>query len=288
VKKAGTRVNRRTAIRTLLASGAIPWLGCTAFTQGARRRAPARLGLAMYTVRVLARRDFEGTLRAIADIGYRDLDMYPDVSGLPPKETRALLDRAGLVCRSARLATPALRADFERTLETANVLGARWVTLANVPPAERASMRDWERLVPVFNRAGESARRAGLTFCYHNHDFELHPLEGRVPLDFVLAATDAELFRLQMDVYWMTKGGRNAAEEIRRLGGRVASLHLKDMEATPERGITSVGRGTIDFTAVLRAARDAGVADVFVEEDDPSNPLSAIRGSYTHLAQIDY
>jgi sugar phosphate isomerase/epimerase len=277
-------VKRREAVQRLAALAVVPAL--------VRREVFSlplqRIGLAMYTVRSLAARDFEGTLRTIAEIGYRDLDMYPDISGQPPKETRAMLDRAGLTCRSARLATPALHRDFERTLETANVLGARWVTLANVPAAERATMQQWNELAAVFNRAGESARKAGLTFCYHNHDFELQPLEGRVALDDMLGATDPELVRLQMDVYWMTKGGRNAAEEIRRLGSRVASLHLKDMDATPERGITSVGRGTIDFRSVLRAARDAKVADYFVEEDAPADPLAAVRQSHAHLAGLDY
>ena len=91
-----------------------------------------------------------------------------------------------------------------------------------------------------------------------------------------------------MDVYWnwMTKGGRDAAAEIKRLGARVGTLHLKDMDATPKRGIATVGQGTIDFAAVLRAARDAGVADVFVEEDDPADPLAAARRSYAHLTGL--
>lgn len=277
-------MNRREALRRLAALAAAP-----AF---ARREVPAlpfqRIGLAVYTVRTLAERDFEGTLGAVADIGYRDLDMYMDVSGLAPKETRAILDAVGLTCRSARVRTSALRNDWERSLDDANVLGARWITLANVPAEERRSMREWEQLFAAFDRAGESARRAGLTFCYHNHDFELQPLEGRIPLDAMLASTDPELVRLQMDVYWMTKGGRTAAEEIRRLGSRVATLHLKDMDATPQRGITTVGQGTIDWASVLRAARVAKVADVFVEEDSPADPLAAVRQSYKHLARLDY
>ncbi len=154
-----------------------PWLG-SRLANGPSRSAVARIGLALYTVRTLAARDFEGTLRAVADIGYRDLDMYPDVGGLQPKETRALLDRFGLACRSARMTTAALHGDVDRVLETANILGARWVTLANVPAEERRSLNDWNNHFAAFNRVGERARRAGLGFCHHNHDFELQPLEG--------------------------------------------------------------------------------------------------------------
>jgi sugar phosphate isomerase/epimerase len=279
IAKRSAAIDRRDAIRTFAALAAAPFLNRPVL-------APDRIGLALYTVRDLAARDFEGTLRAIADIGYRDVDMYIYASGREPRETRAMLDRAGITCRSARVATPALYRGWDRFLDAANVLGARWITLANVSAEERISMRDWEELAAVFNGVGERARRAGLTFCYHNHDFELQPLEGRVPLDVMLAATEPELVRLQMDVYWITKGGRSPVEEIRRLGPRVATLHLKDMDATPRRGITTVGRGTIDFGAVLRAAKSANVVDVFVEEDSPADPLSAARQSYEHLARL--
>jgi sugar phosphate isomerase/epimerase len=277
-------MNRREAVRRLAAFPVVPAL--LRKLNAPFPAAPARIGLALYTVRGLAAQDFEGTLRAIADIGYRDLDMYIYASGKAPRETRAMLDRAGLACRSARVASPALYRGWDRFLDAANVLGARWITLANLSPEERLSLRDWEELAGVFNRAGESARKAGLGFCYHNHDFELQQLEGRTPLYVVLAATDPALVRLQMDVYWMTKGGRNAVHEITRLGARVGTLHLKDMDATSKRGITTVGRGTLDFAAVLRAARDAKVADVFVEEDDPADPLAAARQSYAHLTGL--
>ena len=124
--------------------------------------------------------------------------------------------------------------------------------------------------------------------CYHNHSFELESLEGRIPLDMLLASTDPALVKLQMDVYWMAHGKRNPAAEIRRLGSRVATLHLKDMDATPARGITSVGRGIIDFKAVLAAAADAKVSDCFVEEDAPADPLEAIGASYAHLERLEF
>jgi sugar phosphate isomerase/epimerase len=227
-----------------------------------------------------------GTMHAIADIGYRDLDMYPDVFGLSPRDTREGLARFGLACRSSRFTTAALYGAFEQVLDVAKYLGARWVTLANVPAEERRTWGDWNNLIAAIVRGAEAARKAGLTFCYHHHDFELQSLEGRVPLDVLLASTDPELVRLQMDVYWMTKGGRNPVSEIRRLGGRVASLHLKDMNATPDRGIITPGRGTIDFAAVLRAASAAKVMDVFVEEDNPGAPMEAARFAFQHLSRI--
>jgi sugar phosphate isomerase/epimerase len=280
-------VDRRSAIRALAALAVTPLISRADATDF-RQRKLDRIGLALFTVRPLTSRDFERTLQQVAAIGYRDLDMYIYESTREPAETRAMLDRAGLACPSARVATPALYRGWDRFLDAANTLGARFITLANIPYEERLHLRDWQEIADVLNKAGEAARRRGLSLCYHNHSFELESLEGKIPLDILLASTDPALVKLQMDVYWMTHGGRNPAAEIRRLGSRVATLHLKDMDATPTRGITSVGRGIIDFKAVLAAAADAKVSHCFVEEDAPADPLEAIRSSYSHLARLEF
>lgn len=280
-------VNRRAALRAMaamVASPLVPRIG----TEDTRGRRLDRIGLALITVGSLSSRDYERTLRQVAEIGYRDVDMYIYDSRREPAETRAMLDRAGLRCPSARVASPALYRGWDRFLDAANILGARWITLANVSYEERLHLRDWQELADVLNKAGEAARRRGLSLCYHNHSFELEPMQSRIPLDLLLASTDPELVKLQMDVYWMTRGGRNPAAEIRRLGSRVATLHLKDMDATADRGITTVGKGTIDFAAVLAAAADAKVSNYFVEEDAPADPLDAIRSSYAHLARLEF
>jgi sugar phosphate isomerase/epimerase len=280
-------LNRRSAVRALAGLALTPLVAQAAVRDVNPRRLD-RIGLALFTVRDLTSRDYERTLQQVAAIGYRDVDMYIYDSRREPGQTRAMLDRAGLACASARVATPALYRGWDRFLDAANTLGARWITLANVSYEERLHLRDWQELAEVLNKCGDAAQRRGLTLCYHNHSFELEPLEGRVPLDMLLASTQPELVKLQMDVYWMTHGGRDPAAEIRRLGSRVATLHLKDMEGNPARGITSVGGGVIDFKKVLAAAAHAGVSHYFVEEDAPANSLEAIRTSYQYLKQLEF
>lgn len=276
-------MSRRDAIRHLAAAAGMPMV---AGLREGHMTELDRIGLAVYTVRAPAARDFEGTLAAVAEIGYHDLDMYIHEGRRAPNATRAILDRVGLRCRSARVATPAIYRGWDRSLDAAATLGARWITLANVPWEERTTWRDWDEMFEVFGRVGEQARSRGLGFCYHNHDFELQPIEGRIPLDAMLASTNADDLKLQMDVYWMTKGGRDPVKEISRLGSRIASLHLKDMDRTPARGITTVGNGSIDFAAILRAAAAAGVVDYFVEEDNPADPMVAARQAYSHLSGL--
>ena len=280
-------IDRRAALRAITALAAAPLLS-DARAESVRRRSLERIGLAVLTVNSVSGRDYERTMRDVAAIGYREVDMYIYESRREARETRAILDRAGLSCTSARVASPALYRGWDRFLDAANILGARWITLANLTYEERMNLRDWREIADVLNKAGEAAHARGLTLCYHNHSFELEAMEGKIPLDLLLASTDPELVKLQMDVYWMTHGGRDPATEIRRLGSRVATLHLKDMDATPARGITSLGRGIIDFPAVLAAASDAKVANYFVEEDSPRDPMAAIRSSYAYLSSLEF
>jgi len=248
-----------------------------------------RIGLALITVRQLVPKDFDSVLASIAQIGYRDLDMYIYESQHPATETRAALDRAGLSCRSARITTPFLYRGLDRTLDSAATLGARWLTLAWIPWEERHAWADWPELADTFNRVGAAAKERGITFCYHNHDFELQALDGKVPLDFMLANTDPSLVKLQMDVYWMTKGGRDPASEIGRLAGRVATLHLKDMDRTAAGDYAPPGSGTIDFARILAASKRAGVSDYFVEVDPPlADPIGTARTAYTYLSNLSF
>lgn len=249
-----------------------------------------RVGLALLTLRPEVARDFEGTLRAVASIGYRELDMYIYESALEAPATRAVLDRTGLVCTSARVRTTHLYRGWERFLDAAAELGARYITLAYIAAEETVTLRDWHELAEVFNRCGAAAARHGLTFCYHNHESEFVPVGGggTVPYDLLVAETDPAVVKLQIDVYWLTRAGREPVGELRRLAGRVATLHLKDMDATAARGITTVGRGTIDFAAVLRAAIDTGIGHWYVEEDAPKVPgIEAVRFAYRYLEGLD-
>jgi sugar phosphate isomerase/epimerase len=246
------------------------------------------VGLALYTLRSELARDFEGTLQQVAAIGYRELDMYVYETTREAPATRAILDRTGLVCSSARVRTTHLYRGWERFLDAAAALGARYITLAYLAPEEIVTLADWHELAELFNRCGAAAARHGLTFCYHNHESEFVAIDGTVPYDLMLAETEPGLVKLQVDVYWLTRGGRAPAVELRRLAGRVATLHLKDMDATPARGIATVGRGTIDFAALMRTAIDTGISHWYVEEDNPPAPgIDAVRFAYQYLERLD-
>ncbi|HEY9382930.1 MAG TPA: sugar phosphate isomerase/epimerase [Gemmatimonadales bacterium] len=247
-----------------------------------------RIGIQLYTVRRELGRDPEGTLARLAEIGFREVEFVGYPAGTP-QAVRAMLDRHGLSAPSSQVALQALLADAERTLEQAAIVGQRYIVVASVPENERRTLDAWKRTVAALNRAGETARKHQIQFCYHNHDVEFTPLEGAVPYDVLLSATDPHLVQLELDLYWMTKGGKDPLDYVTRWPGRFPLVHVKDMDATPRKFFTEVGKGTIDFRRIFRRAQLAGMRHYFYEQDEtPGDVFASARASYRYLRSLTF
>jgi sugar phosphate isomerase/epimerase len=270
--------------RTFLAAGAVT----AAIATRVHAATLANIGVQLYTVRDLLQRDFEGTLARIAAIGYRSVE-FGGLEGPSPKETLAMLKRHGLTAPSGHAPFDALERALPRVLEDANAREQKYVVCPFLDESRRRTLDDWKRLCATFNAIGEQARRAGLAFAYHNHDFEFAAIDGQnpgqLPYELLLARTDPALVGMELDLYWMTHAGHDPVAWFRRHPGRFPLLHLKD--ATREGAITDVGRGTIDFKRILGAAGRAGVAHCFVEHDDATDPLRSIETSFAYLRKLD-
>ncbi|HEV3471174.1 MAG TPA: sugar phosphate isomerase/epimerase [Pyrinomonadaceae bacterium] len=252
------------------------------------RRRLSRVGLQLYTVRAELAADFEGTLARVAALGFREVE-FAGYHGRAPSEIRAALRRHGLLAPSAHVTTAGLRDGLGSAVEAALVLGHRYLVCGYVPEEERRSLDDYRRLAELLDRAGERTRRAGLQLCYHNHDFEFEAVGGQAPYDLLLARADARLVKMQLDLYWIAKAGRSPLEYFSKHAGRFPSLHVKDMDATPRRSFTEVGRGVIDFKAVFAAAARAGVRHYFVEQDEtPGSPFESARVSLDYLRRLRF
>ena len=244
------------------------------------------IGIQLYTVRKLMASDFDGTLAALAGIGYREVE-FAGYFGRTPAQVRRSLRRHGLAAPSTHIPLPADDAAWQRTLDEAKAIGHQWVTIAWLDEPMRRTPDDWARVAERFNALGEQARRAGLRFAYHNHAFEFTRAGDTTLFDTLLARTDPALVDLEMDIYWVVKGGADPLAIIREHPGRFPLLHLKDATAAPERLMVDVGAGTIDFPALLAADRDT-LKHAFVEHDEPADPLASARASYSYLSKLSY
>jgi sugar phosphate isomerase/epimerase len=268
-----------------MAPGASAFKALRVGGSGGGRRTPAleRIGIQLYTVRELMTRDAAGTLEKLATIGYKEVE-FAGLYGKSARQMRALLDRYGLTAPSSHIGTAEMRGDWERTLADAATLGQRYITCAWIDERER-TLNGYREVAELFNRSGEAARKAGLQLCYHNHDFEFARLGDTVPYDLLLRDCDPKLVKMEMDIYWLVKGGRDPLEYFQWYPGRFPLVHVKDMDASGK--MVDVGKGVIGFRGIFEHAKQAGIEHSFVEHDEPKDPLATARASYEYLRTLE-
>ncbi|MDB5607581.1 MAG: sugar phosphate isomerase/epimerase [Bradyrhizobium sp.] len=240
-----------------------------------------KIGLQLYTVRNLLSTDFEGTLRRIASLGYQEVE-FAGILGPDLNLTRNLLRQLGLSASSLHVDYDSLRNHTAASFETAKALGAGFVVCSWLNQAERQTSDDWKRVCENLNSIGERAARSGLMLAYHNHDFEfVKRPDGVRPFDLLLAHANERLVTFEIDVYWAKKAGIDPVAYLRAYKSRFRLLHLKDMAR--DGSSVEIGRGTIDFGAIMDAAMAGGVRHFFVEQEDSSDPMQSIEISIAYL-----
>jgi sugar phosphate isomerase/epimerase len=284
-------MHRRTFVGTVAALANAPH----GFPQiaGARSRID-RIGLQLYTVRDLLQRDFEGTLATVARIGYREVE-FAGYFGHTPAAVRGILEGNGLTAPAAHVEYKVTHDGWDAALHTARLVGHQFIVTAWIDEGERRNVDDWHRIADRLNHAGQAARDAGLQLAFHNHDYMFVPLaDGRLPYDLLLAQTDPTLVQLELDVFWMAFGGGDPLAYFARYPGRFPLVHVKDMirrpapHEAPERVMTDVGKGTIDWKRLFSHAGEAGIEHWFVEHDQPADPLASARSRFELLRRLEF
>lgn len=263
------------------------------------------VGIQLYAVRDALQASPAATLKALRAIGYGEVETAGFV-GLSARQFRALLDGAGLGCPSAHLAFDPdhLSAAFD----DAHALGARYAASGSLRalvqrdlPAGAAaesgmSLEEARRTAALANHIGEQARRVGLQYVYHNHDFEFADQgEGAIGYDLLLRETDPQLVKFEIDCGWMTLGGRDPRAYFAHHPHRFPMIHVKDFlpasarprdPNAPAHPGAELGHGMIDYRPILLAAEKAGLKHYFAEQEGPftrMTQLEAARQAYQYL-----
>lgn len=243
------------------------------------------IGVQLYTLRSILPRDFEGTLAALREIGYREVE-FAGYHGRSVKQVRSALDRAGLSAPASHVPFEALRDEPNRVLDEAEAVGHKYLVVAWLAEADRQSVPALVRTAAAFNRIGEQVSERGLHFAYHNHDFEFVRVGGRVPFDLLLDDTVSDLVSFEMDLFWVAKGGADPLAYFEQYPGRFPLVHVKDMAAGQK--MTEVGKGNIDWGRIFAKRKLAGIEHYFVEHDEPTDPLASVRTSYDYLRKLRF
>jgi sugar phosphate isomerase/epimerase len=283
-------MNRRAFLHRSLSGAVVGLTTANLWLRGARLawKTISKIGLQLYTVRRELEKDFAGTLEKVAAIGFVEVE-FAGYFNHTPQEIRSILARYRLSAPSAHLTTAALRGNLQEAIEAAQIIGHQYLVCGYVPAEERRSLDDYKKLVDLLNGAGERLKKVGIQFGYHNHDFEFALTEGKLPYDIILAGTDPHLVKMEMDLYWITKGGNDPLKYFSVYPGRFSLIHVKDMDSTPKHFFTEVGQGIIDFRKIFAAAQKAGVKHYFVEQDEtPASPFSSIKLSIDYLKRLEF
>ena len=285
-----------------------------------------KVGLQLFSVPKMLDKDFEGTMKTLAEIGFKELEFfgpYPFSTDTAKKSWDAVTPSLGFsgsgyfgktpqqvkeILARYNLATPMMHSDLD-TLSTkmneigeaAHILGQTYVGLPSIPADKRHGLDDYKRMADMFNKIGEAAQKVGIRFFYHNHGYGLKEMEGKIPFDVILENTDPKLVFLEMDIYWMTAGGADLIKYLDNNPNRFKLMHIKDMTkqvrfagdgGDPKQWIelfpymTTAGNGVLDLKSILSHAKKSGMEHFMVEQDRVDDK-EALKKSCDYLTSLE-
>lgn len=262
-------------------------------------------GLQLFTFFNEIDNDVPGTMKKIANAGYKEIESAfsrkGGFYGMKPKEFSGMLSDLGMSWKSHHVMgaqfKPApgmklpngpdgkpitispmvnLTDNMQQLVDSVAEAGIEYMVCANIPINTTADLKS---AVTVLNKADEACKKAGLTFCYHNHDAEFHSVEEQVPYELFLKETSA---KMELDLAWSIKGGKNPVDIFKQHPGRFPLWHVKDLDASRE-NVLPVGEGTIDYKPIFAAAATAGMKHFFIEHDMPKDAVASITSSMNYL-----
>lgn len=244
-----------------------------------------QIALQLYTVRGETQKDFTGTLRRVAELGYEGVE-FAGYGGLSAAAMTDLLAETGLQVAGTHIGLADLTGtQLDASLAYCRAINCRTLILPWLG-SEFHTPAGIQALAPQLNAIGQRCLDAGITFGYHNHNFEFTRINGETWYDHLLAVTDPALVKLEVDVYWAAFAEHDPLALLQKLGTRVALIHFKDMAA--DRSMTEVGQGILDIQAVTRFAQQHAIWAI-VEHDNPTLPsLESARISLEYFRSASW
>lgn len=277
-------------------------------------------GLQLYTLGSLMTTDPQGTLRKLSEIGYKELESAGSEKGnfygFQPKELAKMVTDAGMTWRSAHVGGAAFRPEqmmqmaktAEDSARVRNIIerfkdrpkamnltenaqeladaaaegGLNYLVCSSIPVH---TMDEIKTAVDVFSKAGEACKKNGVQFAYHNHTTEFDEVEGHRPFDYILANTDKDLVKMELDLAWATKAKQDPVELFKMHPGRFPLWHAKDLDKE-KMNPAEVGSGVVDFKRIFANVATSGMKYYFVEQDGAPSPIENVTHSYRYLEKL--
>ena len=242
------------------------------------------IGLQLWSIKDELEKDFKGTLKKVAKIGYDGVE-FAGYGGLSSYELKALLIDLGLKACGSHVSLVELTDNIDAVIKYSLEIGNKYIIC---PYAEANSKQDVLELAVKLNLIGQKCMASGLIFGYHNHAHEFKEFHGEYALDLIYKATDAGLVKAEIDTYWVEYAGVNAVEYIKKYKSRCLLIHIKDMQIIEDKKeSTEVGNGIMDISKIICEAEKQGATWLIIEQEYFTRPtLESIEISYNNLKNL--
>ena len=254
------------------------------------------VGLQLYSLRADFTRNVPAALETVRGFGIKEVELAGTYN-LTPAKFRELLDANELKAVSGHFPFERYRDDAEGIARDAKVLGLRYAGCAWIPHEGDFDEKECRTAIEVFNRAGGVLAKHGIKFFYHVHGFEFQPHGQGTLLDLLMADTNPKNVFYQMDVLWIFFPGQDPVKLLEQYHGRWVLMHLKDLKQGVATGSLSghtdvsndvaLGTGQLNFAAILKAAKKAGIKHYFIEDESPTS-VEQIPQSLKYLKTVKW
>lgn len=270
--------------------------GCMA--KSAAATAP-KVGLQLYSLREQIVKDVKGVIEKVAKAGYQEVETYGYSAsnhfwGMKPVDFNAVMKANNLVSPSGHydfgliLSQETSADDSKRMLDeyivAALAIGQQYIIVPWLDPKVISTVDDYKYISEKMNGIGEELRKSNLQLGYHNHNFEFDDHGGLTGYDILLAETDKENVKMELDLYWVVRSGKDPIKLFNDHPDRFSLWHVKDMDKLNSALNTEVGNGSIDFKSIFKNAKLAGLKHLYVEQENFAiDPYVSITSSFDYI-----
>jgi sugar phosphate isomerase/epimerase len=245
------------------------------------------VGVQLYSVRAEMLADPIGTLKRLAQIGYKQIESARSEKGnyygLKPKEIKKVLGDLGMTLRSGHVH---IDEAWQQSIDAAAEAGQEYL-ICSTMPSEGQTVENYARVADTFSKAGEDCKKSNIIFGYHNHDYEFEKENGQVLYDVLLQKTDPSLVKMELDLGWVFVTGNDPLAYFEKYPGRFPLWHLKDMDKAKKQS-TEFGKGQLNIKGMLENAKKSGMKYFFVEQEEyTNNAFESLQQDYDYLMKLD-
>ena len=274
-------INRRDFLRggSVAALGlSVPFLTKANFFDAPAGFKIPNFGIQLWTVKENMMEDAKGTLAKLAGFGYKQIESYEGPQGMfwgmGHKGFKSYIGDLGMKIVSSHCDN---LTDFDKKSEEAAAIGMKYLICPH--KGAQKSLDNYKAFADEFNVSGKIAKKHGIKFAYHNHDYSFIPMDGQMPQDVMVEGTDPSLVDFEMDIYWVNFAKQDPIAWLKKYPNRFKLCHVKDLTKTANNKQEScvIGTGVIDFKKVLKAGAKYGLESFFVEQEEftGTSPIDA-------------